>query len=155
MGRKPEEITMSGSKLNEIQTKLKNLWFTINCPKIFNGLKSALWYMLKMSTIRDRMDELKQENAQRIRRNCGNIPTLLDTQLKTPLPALVAAELSGSDTDIPPASAIRIAREGSLIEPGVGYIFFWIDFPEIQNVCMVLGSRFATHEVPGNATGCE
>ena len=82
-------------------------------------------------------------------RGTGNIPTLLDTQLKTPLPALVAAELSGSDTDIPPASAIRIAQEGSLIEPGVRYIFFWIDFRKFKTSawCWVCDSQLTNSQL--------
>jgi len=62
--------------------------------------------------------------------------------------ALVAAELSRYDVDIPALSEIRFAVEGSLTEVGGGYTIYWKGLPHDVSRMHGVGFAIRTSDFP-------
>ena len=71
-----------------------------------------------------------------------NVCTLQDTGLGAQRrTALVACELARYNIDIAALSETRLPDEGSLVEMGTGYTFFWGGLPTVA--CHIHGGGFA------------
>ena len=76
-----------------------------------------------------------------------NVHTLQDTGLGARRrAALIACELARYNIDIAALSETRLPDEGSLVETGTGYTFFWSGLPQLPVAFMALdlqlGLRF-------------
>ena len=61
-----------------------------------------------------------------------NVRTLQDTWLGARrLTALIACELARYNINIAALSETRLSAEGSLVEIGTGYTFFWCGLPTV------------------------
>lgn len=75
----------------------------------------------------------RRKKTQNLKLATWNVRTLLDSYGRTERPhrrtALIAAELRRYNIDIAALSETRLLDEGSLIEEGSGYTFFWKGYP--------------------------
>lgn len=75
----------------------------------------------------------RRKKTQNLKLATWNVRTLLDSYGRTERPhrrtALIAAELRRYNIDIAALCETRLLDEGSLIEEGSGYTFFWKGYP--------------------------
>ena len=82
---------------------------------------------------------------------CWNVRTLQDTGLGARRrTALIACELARYDIDIAALNEARHPDEGSLVEIGTGYIFFWSGLPTVAR--RIHGVGFPVRTAPLQST---